>query len=105
MKPFSPSKQSVWGLNFRKRIFAEGLYLIRLLSEKEVDWKVAEQAGFHYREFYRWIQVFRRLRLPLRSRIEGRRRVYRVRLSDMEGAVRTVARPKTLTRGKRRYEK
>jgi hypothetical protein len=48
-----------WGLYYRKKLLMDGVRLIRLLIDHELDVRAAEQLGYHYKDWYRWLKIFK----------------------------------------------
>ena len=63
--------RAISGVHVKKRLFIEGLGLLRAMARAPVSFDdAAIELGIPRREWYRWLRVFRELGIPL---AEGKR--------------------------------
>jgi hypothetical protein len=69
-----PRTRPHFGLKNKKKLFVEGFVLLRRLAEGPLTREEAEsELGIPYREWYRWLEVFRDANIPLAYDYKARR--------------------------------
>jgi len=61
-----PRTRPHFGLTNKKKLFVEGFVLLRRLAQRSLSRDEAKaELGIPYREWYRWLEVFKDAEIPL----------------------------------------